>query len=401
MEFDQATSLFLAIFVFLVGAYLVRKVGFLNRFSIPAPVVGGLLFALLIFFLHETNIATITMDTSLEELFMLVFFTTVGLGASFTLIKLGGKLLIIYLFFAGVLSLVQNTLGVALASLLGIHPLLGLMASSPAMIGGHGGAAAFGETIEGLGVDGALTVGIASATLGLVAGGLVGGPVASYLINKHNLKHKPDENLDSEPIQKQLVEKKQKYTTLDFLLYLGIITFSMALGSYLGDTFTELTGFVLPSYVGAMFIAVIVRSVIDYTQNKTSFNFDTSLNDSIGAVALGIFLAMALMSIQLWEIVDLALPLVLIVSMHVLFIIFYVIFVVYRMLGKNYDSAVMANGMLGHGLGATPTAMANMDTVTQKFGPSRTAFLIVPIVGAFLIDVINIPIIVFYINYFS
>src|SRR5699024_6205988 len=146
--------------------------------SIPAPVVGGLLFSLIIFLLHEFEIATIAMDTSLEELFMLVFFTTVGLGASFTLIKKGGKLLIIYLLAAGFLSLVQNTLGISLAALLGIEPLLGLMASSPALIGGHGGATAFGETIVGVGVDGALTVGIAAATLGLVAGGLVGGPVA-------------------------------------------------------------------------------------------------------------------------------------------------------------------------------------------------------------------------------
>lgn len=398
MEFNQVTSLFLSIIVFLIGAYLVKKVGFLDKFSIPAPVVGGFIFSLVIYGLHATGIITITLDTSLQNLFMLVFFTTVGLGASFKLIKLGGKLLITYLLAAGFLSLVQNTIGVTIASILNIHPLLGLMASSPAMIGGHGGAAAFGETIEGLGVEGAVTVGIAAATLGLVAGGLIGGPVARFMLNKHDLKGREEEFNNSDISTKR---DKKPITTTEFFIYLGIITFSMSLGAYLGDTFSQLTGFVLPNYVGAMFVAIIVRSLLDATQDKISFDFDVTFNDAIGSVALGIFLAMALMSIQLWELVDLALPILLIVSINIIFIILYVIFIVFRVLGKDYDAVVMINGMIGHGLGATPTGMANMDTITKKFGSSRTAFLIVPIVGAFLVDTINIPIIVFFINLFS
>ncbi|MFD2831250.1 sodium/glutamate symporter [Corticicoccus populi] len=398
MEFNQVTSLFLAVLVFLIGAYLVKHIKLLDRFSIPAPVAGGLVFALLIFVMHASGIITITLDTSLQNLFMLVFFTTVGLGASVRLIRMGGKLLIIYLLAAGFLSLVQNTMGVTIASLLGIHPLLGLMASSPAMIGGHGGAAAFGATVEGLGVDGAVAVGIAAATLGLVAGGLVGGPVARYLLNKHHLKGEVQNDIDAHTFNEA---RGKKVSTTQFFVYLGIITFSMALGTFIGDRFSELTGFVLPDYVGAMLIAVLIRSLIDAGQERISFEFDTTLNDSIGGVSLGIFLAMALMSIKLWELADLALPILLIVSMHVLFIILYVIFIVYRVLGRNYDAVVMLNGMIGHGLGATPTAMANMDALTKKFGESRTAFLIVPIVGAFLIDTINIPIIVFFINLFG
>src|SRR5699024_363742 len=203
-------------------------------------------------------------------------------GASFKLIKLGGKLLIIYLLAAGFLSLVQNLLGVSLATLLGIHPLLGLMASSPAMIGGHGGAAAFGETIEGLGVEGAVTVGIAAATLGLVAGGIVGGPVARFLLNKHNLK-----GVDIEEPSNHSSDYKtdrNKITTTTFFLYLGIITFSMTVGSFLGGYFSEITGFVLPNYVGAMFVAIIVRSILDYSQNLINFDFDPAFNDSIGSV---------------------------------------------------------------------------------------------------------------------
>jgi ESS family glutamate:Na+ symporter len=398
VEINQVTSLFLAVLVFLLGAYLVKKIKILDRFSIPAPVVGGLILAVLVYILHATGVVTIVLDTSLQNLFMLVFFTTVGLGASIRLIRLGGKLLLIYLLAAGVLSLVQNTMGVTIANLLGIHPLLGLMASSPAMIGGHGGAAAFGATIEGLGVDGAVTVGIAAATLGLVAGGLVGGPVARYLLKKNHLKGQQGE--DYTESTSNSVEKKRASTT-EFFIYLCIITFSMALGTFLGDTFSNLTGFVLPDYVGAMLVAILLRSLIDVNQDRISFEFDTTLNDSIGGVSLGIFLAMALMSIKLWELADLALPILLIVMMHVLFIVLYTIFVVYRVLGKNYDAVVMLNGMIGHGLGATPTAMANMDALTKKFGESRTAFLIVPVVGAFLIDTINIPIIVFFINLFG
>src|SRR5699024_3708435 len=306
MEFNQVTSLFLAIVVLLLAPYLVKKIKVLDHYSIPAPVIGELLFSLLVFILHSFYLVTIAVDTSLQTLFMLVFFTTAGLGASFKLIKLGGKLIIIYLLAAGFLSLVQNLLGVSLATLLGIHPLLGLMASSPAMIGGHGGAAAFGSTIEGLGIEGAVTVGIAAATLGLVAGGIVGGPVARFLLKKHNLKGSDDIQEQNEILED--VNTKKEVTTSDFFVYLGIITFSMAVGSYLGDTFSNLTGFVLPNYVGAMIVAIIVRSLLDHFNGKIKFDFKPSMNDAIGTVALGIFLAMAMMSIQLWELADLALP---------------------------------------------------------------------------------------------
>ena len=400
MELTLTTSLFLAVMVYLIGAYLVKKINFLDKYSIPAPVVGGLIFALLTLLLHSTEIITITVDTSLQSLFMIIFFTTVGLGASFKLIKLGGKLLIIYLLAASVLSVVQNTLGVSIASLLGIDPLLGLMASSPAMIGGHGGAAAFGETIDGLGVQGATTVGIAAATLGLLAGGIFGGPVARFMINRHNLKGDTPK-FDSEEFDFSFGREESKLTIDQFFIYLALITFAMAAGTYLGGLFSDLTGVILPDYVGAMFVAIIVRTLLDATQDKVSFDFDTTFNDKIGSVSLGLFLSMALMSIKLWELADLALPILLIVSVHVIFIILYTMFIVYRLLGKNYDAVVMINGMIGHGLGATPTAMANMDAVTKKFGDSKTAFLIVPIVGAFLIDIVNIPVIVFFINLFS
>ncbi|MFC5590008.1 sodium/glutamate symporter [Sporosarcina soli] len=393
IELNQITTLFLAVALYLLGMALVNRIGFLNRFLIPAPVVGGLIFAILALVLKTTGIVEITLDTSLQSLFMIAFFTTVGLGASFKLIKLGGKLLVIYLLLCGVTVFLQNVIGVSFAQLFGIDPLLGVMAGAVSMNGGHGGAAAYGQTIEGLGVSSALTIGMAAATLGLICGSLTGGPVARYLIKKHDLKPASGEieeyvEKDEKPIQER-----------SFMIQVALITFSMAVGTYLGDLFTNVTGFVLPSYIGAMFVAVIVRNLADRFIKGTVNMKEINL---IGDVSLAIFLSMALMSIKLWEVADLALPLIGIILIQVIVIVLYAIFVMFRMLGKDYDAAVMISGFLGHGLGATPNAMANMSATVSKYGPSRTAFLVVPIVGAFLIDVVfSAPIIIATINLFK
>lgn len=393
IAFNQITTVFLAVALFALGTYLINKVGFLKRFCIPAPVVGGLLFAAIATLLKTTGTLEISLDTSLQSLFMITFFTTVGLGASFKLVKLGGKLLIIYWLACGVLALMQNVIGVSLASLMGIHPLIGMMAGAVSMEGGHGSAAAFGQTLEDLGISSAMTIGAAAATCGLVAGGLIGGPVVKYLVNKHNLK--PD---DQETAEVEFENRNEQITTDSFFTQILLITFSMAAGTYVGTLFSEATGFVLPGYVGAMFVAVLVRNIMDKIKPNAVNMKSISL---IGDVTLGIFLSMALMSVKLWEIADLALPLFVIVFVQVLFIVVFSIFVLFKLFGKNYDAAVMVAGFVGHGLGATPNAMANMSAVTQRFGPSKKAFLIVPIVGAFLIDVFGIPIIITTINLFK
>jgi ESS family glutamate:Na+ symporter len=390
---NQVTTLFLAIALLTLGMLLVKKVGFLKKFCIPAPVVGGLLFAIFATVFKSLGWLEITLDTSLQSLFMLTFFTTVGLGASFKLIKLGGKLLVIYWLACGFLALAQNTIGVSMAYLFDLHPLIGMMAGAVSMEGGHGAATAFGQTIEDLGIQSALSIGIAAATFGLVAGGLVGGPTVKYLISKHNLK--PSEIDDG--IGMPVGETEKPIQTDAFFTQILLITLCMALGTYLGDLFSAATGFVLPGYVGAMFVAVIVRNIMDKLNPKT---VDMKSIGLISDVSLGIFLSMALMSIKLWEVADLALPLLIIVFVQVVFIVLFGIFVLFRLLGKNYDAAIMVAGFTGHGLGATPNAMANMAAVTERFGPSRTAFLIVPIVGAFLIDVFAIPIIITTINLF-
>ncbi|MFL1997492.1 sodium/glutamate symporter [Lysinibacillus irui] len=393
IEINQITTVFLAVALFALGSFLINKIGFLKRFCIPAPVVGGLLFAALATILKTTGVIEISLDTSLQSLFMITFFTTIGLGASFKLVKLGGKLLIIYWLACGFLALMQNVIGVSLTSLMGIHPLIGMMAGAVSMEGGHGAAAAFGQTLEDLGISSAMTIGAAAATCGLVAGGLIGGPIVKYLVGKYNLT--PDEQ-ESEEIDYE--NKQEQITSESFFTQVLLITFCMAVGTYVGTLFSEATGFVLPGYVGAMFVAVLVRNIMDKFKPEAINMKSISL---IGDVTLGIFLSMALMSIKLWEIADLALPLFIIVFAQVFFIVVFSTFVLFKLLGKNYDAAVMVAGFAGHGLGATPNAMANMSAVVQRFGPSKKAFLVVPIVGAFLIDVFGIPIIITTINLFK
>lgn len=392
MELNPISTLCVAVLMFLLGDVLVNRVDVLNRFCIPAPVVGGLIFAIAVTLLKSSGVLSIVLDTSLQSLFMVAFFTTIGLGASFKLIRLGGKLLVIYWLMCGFLALAQNAIGVSLASLMGIHPLIGVMAGAVSMEGGHGAAAAYGQTIESLGIASAVTIGLAAATFGLVSGGLVGGPVAQYLIRKHGLTPSPDES------EEFVKAEKQEVAYHSFMVQIFLITICMAVGVFLGDLFSRWTGFVLPGYVGAMFTAVVLRNLIDRLRPAAINMHEINL---IGDVCLAVFLSMALMSIKLWELADLALPLLVIVFAQVVFIVALAVFVMFRLLGRNFDAAVMISGFLGHGLGATPNAMANMGAITEKFGPSRKAFLIVPIVGAFLIDVFGMPVIITTINLFK
>ncbi|GEK33004.1 sodium/glutamate symporter [Kurthia sibirica] len=391
-EIDQITTLFIAVAMFILGTFTVNKVKLLNKFCIPAPVVGGLIFAAIATLLKATGVVELSLDTSLQSIFMITFFTTVGLGASFALVRLGGKILIIYWIACGFLALVQNIIGVSLAKVFHLDPLLGVMAGAVSMEGGHGSAAAYGATIEGMGINSAVSIGMAAATVGLVAGALIGGPAVKYLIKKHNLK--PNEGKS----EKYVEVYEHPVTEKSFMNQVFLITLSMAIGTYVGQFFSDLTGFVLPAYVGAMFVAVIVRNVMD--RIKPDFINMREIN-LIGDISLGIFLSMALMSIKLWEVADLALPIFVIVFVQVVFIFLFGVFVLFRFIGKDYDAAVMISGFLGHGLGATPNAMANMSAIVKKYGPSQKAFLIVPIVGAFLIDVFGMPIIITTINLFK
>lgn len=397
LNVDMVATLAIAILLLLLGYSLRKKVSFFEKFCIPAPVIGGLLFAVLALILKQGNIVTLKMETTFQSPFMIAFFTTVGLGASFGLVKKGGLPLIIYWLLCGFLAVSQNVIGFIFAKLTGIHPLLGIMAGAVSMEGGHGAAAAFGPTVEALGVQGATTVAVAAATFGLISGGLIGGPIARYLIDKHQLK--PDTS-DRETIEtfEQIAgtSETSKITSHSIMIHMAVITVCMTLGSMAAGWFAKVTGQVLPGYVGAMFLAVLFRNLNDRIH---LVHLDLYTIDLIGNVSLGIFLSMALMTLKLWELFDLAIPMFIILAAQVTFIIVFTIFICFRLLGKNFDAAIMSAGMAGHGLGATPNAIANMGAVTEKYGPSPRAFMIVPLVGAFLIDLIALPNIVWFINF--
>ncbi|OLS07809.1 sodium:glutamate symporter [Staphylococcus epidermidis] len=401
IELDAITTLCLACILYLIGQTIINHVSILRKICIPAPVIGGLIFVILVAVLDSFNIVKIKLDASfIQDFFMLAFFTTIGLGASLKLFKVGGKVMLLYFMFCGIMAFCQNVIGISLAKLLNIKPLLGLTAGSMSMEGGHGNAAAYGKTIQDMGIDSAVTAALAAATLGLVFGGLIGGPVVKFLIKRYNLK--PEHSDDSfknygEVDYNQSLHEKYKPTQIFFIQF-TILVFCMALGTYIGNTFTDLTNVNIPMYVGSMFVAVFVRNISE----AAGFNIvDLKINEQIGDISLGIFLSLALMSIQLTEIYSLALPLIIIVLVQVVFMILFSIFVLFRGLGKDYDAAVMVGGFIGHGLGATPNAMANLDVITKKYGNSPKAYLVVPIVGAFLIDLIGVIIVMGFIQFFQ
>lgn len=397
LNIDMVSTLTIAVLLLILGYYIRNNMKFFDRFCIPAPVIGGLIFSIMNLIIKQSTGLNINMDTTFQSPFMIVFFTTVGLGGSLSLVKKGGIPLIIYWFLCGGMAVLQNIIGVSVAKLVGIHPLLGVMAGAVSMEGGHGAAAAFGPTVEEMGVAGAKTVALASATFGLIAGGLLGGPVAKSLIDKNNLKPTMESDFYSKQVEAENCSSSE-ITSHSVIVQIAVITLCMTVGSILSDWFTNKTGQVLPGYVGAMLVAVIFRNIND---NLGLIKIDFKIVNLIGDISLGIFLSMALMTLELWELKDLGGPMLVILLVQVIFMVFYAGFLAFRLLGKDFDAAIISAGLIGHGLGATPNAVANMSSVTEKYGPSPKAFLVVPLVGAFLIDIFAIPSIVWFINFFK
>lgn len=400
LHLDSLSTLFLTVLCLLLGLFLKNRLSWLQKFCIPAPVIGGFIVSIVIWMLRSFELATFSFDTSIQSFLMVAFFTTVGIDGSFRILKSGGKLLLIYLCICWFLALFQNTFGVGIALSLGADPILGVMAGAVSLTGGHGGAAAFGGMAEGLGHSSAAVAAIAAATFGLIAGSILGGPVARFLIKRHNVKIEAiddAQNLPNEP--KTLANAIKEIDVTAFLKVLAIILGIMVVGRIASEQFTEWTGFSLPSYVGAMIIAIIVRNVNDAAG---VVNLHQKSIDLISGVSLGLFLTMAMMSLKIWELSDIALPLLIILLLQVIFIVLFAVFFVFRVLGKNYDAAVMCAGLMGHGLGATPNAMANMTSVCDHYKVISTrALMIVPLSGAVLIDIVSIPYHTYLINYFS
>ena len=396
INLNSTTTLALAALLLIMGYSINKRVTILNKYCIPAPVVGGFLFMFLTWLGHISSTFKFNFENIFQSTFMLAFFTTVGLGASFSLLKKGGKLLIIYWLTCGIISIFQNTIGIVISKITGLEAPYALLSSAISMIGGHGAALAYGGTFAKMGYESAPLVGAAAATFGLITAVLIGGPLGRRLIEKNNLRPDNNENFD-QSVTEINTDKGVKLSDLDIIKNVVVILLCMAIGSYISTLIGKLIKMDFPSYVGSMFVAVIVRNINEKTH---TYNFNFSLVDGIGNVMLNLYLSLALMTLKLWELSGLIGGVLLVVACQVIFMIIIAYFVVFRILGSNYDAAVMCSGLCGHGLGATPSAIVNMTAINEKYGMSRKAMMIVPIVGAFLVDIIYQPATVWFIKTF-
>lgn len=410
LTFNAFYTLIAAVIVLLLGRFLVNKIAFLKRYNIPEPVAGGLVAAILSLVVHSIWGFSISTSAQLQTSFMLIFFASIGLSANFAKLKEGGVGLVVFLVAVSTFIVLQNAVGMSLATLLGLDPLIGLIAGSITLTGGHGTAGAWGEILETQhGIQGALALGMASATFGLIIGGIIGGPLAKLLINRHNISaprtqeqiaqsdETPLTDINSTeyvpfeyPHRVRLITADNAITTLG--LFAACLAFADFMTAYSKGTFFE-----LPTFVWALAGGVILRNVLEGIFKIQIF--DRAI-DVFGNASLSLYLAMALLSLKLWQLADLAGPLVVILGAQTLTMALYAAFVTFRVMGKNYDAAVLAAGHCGFGMGATPTAVANMQAITNMYGPSHKAFLIVPLCGAFFVDLINATVIQLILKFF-
>jgi ESS family glutamate:Na+ symporter len=391
LQLDFYGTLVAASLVLLLGRGLVSRVGFLRAYNIPEPVAGGLLVALGLLGLRLLDIE-VRFDTTLQTPLMLAFFATIGLSADFASLKKGGRVVGIFVLAVTGLLVIQNAMGIGLATALGLDPLMGLLTGSITLAGGHGTGAAWGALFsEKYGLASASELAMASATFGLVLGGLIGGPVARLLIKRVQTPGL-EQAVPRLPKGFEQPNKERSITPFSFIETLALIAISLLAGNLLNGMLRE-TAFELPTFVCVLFVGVLLRNGLSALGLYQVFEREVSV---LGNVSLSLFLAIALMSLKLWDLAALALPFFLILAAQTLVMALYAIFVTFRVMGSNYDAAVLAAGHCGFGLGATPTAIANMQAVTQRYGPSQIAFLVVPMVGAFFIDIINVIVIKLY-----
>lgn len=388
---DMYQTIAVAVVVLILGAFLKRKISFLEKFCIPAPVIGGLIFAIFTLICYSTGILEIDFDDTLKEVCMVFFFTSVGFQANLKVLKSGGKPLLIFLVLVIVLIITQNFTAIGLANLLGLDSLTGMTTGSIPMVGGHGTAGAFGPVLEDFGISGATTVCTAAATFGLIAGSLMGGPIGNRLIKKHNLLETIKNDDDT-----LLVEEEEKHER-HFSMYAPAV-FQLIIAVGIGTIFSKLlslTGMTFPIYIGAMIAAAIMRNIGEYTGKITIHMGE--IND-LGGICLSLFLGIAMITLKLWQLADLALPLVILLAGQTVLMFLFSYIVVFNVMGRNYDAAVLAAGTCGFGMGATPNAMANMQAICEKYEPSVKAYLIIPIVGSLFADFLNSLTITFFIN---
>ncbi|AWV08143.1 sodium/glutamate symporter [Marilutibacter maris] len=404
LELDATQTLALAGLSLFVGHALCRRIPVLAHYNIPAPVVGGLLLALASLFAHGMDVTLFSLDTSLQTPLMVAFFTAIGTHASLSLLRVSGRQVMIFLALAGAFTVIQNLTGIAIASLFGLSPLFGVLAGSTTMAGGPATGLAFAPLFQEAGVAGAQSVAITAAMAGIICGGLLGGPVATLLMRRHGL-HAPGGDGSgatgapaSAPSHDTAVgAASAQMREAHALRSVVWILLAMWLGAWISKGFGAI-GLTLPAYVGAMLVGALMRNVDDRTG---WLKLSAPTIEVIGNVCLAMFLALALMNLKLWELAGLALPLLAILVAQALLVTLFAAGLVYRVMGRDYDAAVMGGGFVGFMLGTTANAMAVMQTLVQRYGMAPRAFLVAPLVGAFFIDFANALVITGFLNFWK
>ena len=417
IELDMIQTAGIGALALIVGMVLTRRVAFLQKFCVPSPVSGGIIFSLITLPLYGWFDIEVSFDGTLKDVFMLAFFTSVGFQSDLKVLKQGGKLLVIMLVLLVVIIALQNLMPMGITRLMGVDPVIGMAAGSISMTGGHGTAGGFASVLEGMGLEGAGTIGMAAATFGLIAGSMIGGPLAERIIRTkltHEQVQPKDDEIDPamagiESDEASPTGRKKRISTneQEFQQYAKAfycIFLVMGGGTILGWLFTK-TGITFPTYFGALILAAITRNTIGFVSYKDEGKWEKAekLLDmeriiSVGNICLSFFLGMAMISLKLWELQSLALPLIVILVSQVVMMAMFVYIVAFPLLGRDYDAAVLCAGMCGFGLGATPNAMANMSAVCYKYRYTVKPFLIVPIIGAMFADLINTGIISLFLN---
>ena len=396
LELDAVQSIALAGVALFLGYGLCRAIPVLGRYNLPPPVIGGLVFALAAWVAHARGAQLFALDTSLQTPLMIAFFTTVGFNASFWLLKISGRQVLVFLLLASVFAVVQNLLGIAVAMGFGLHPLFGVLAGSATLTGGPATGLAFAPLFEQAGVTGAASIAVAAAMAGIVCGGLIGGPVATILIRRHGLvsSQPQDHQAPSEDRSVDVAtESQREHAALKSVV---VILVAMWLGAWVGEWISA-SGITLPAYVGAMLVGAAIRNLDDRTG---WLQLSVPTTDLVGIVCLSLFLSLALMNLKLWELAGLALPLLVNLGLQAALVSVFCV-VVLRAMGRDYDAAVMGGGFIGFMLGTTANAMAVMRTLVERYGAAPRAFLVAPLVGAFFIDFTNALIITGFLNFWD
>ena len=398
IKMDMIQTVGLAVVILIIGRFLRKKVKFFETYCIPSPVIGGFLFAIINLFLRQMNLIIFEFDNTLQSFFMTLFFTSIGFNASWRLLKIGGRKVIMFLIVSIILVILQNILAVGIGYATGVDPLIALLTGSTAMTGGHGTAAAMAPIVEELGHTGAKSVAIAAATFGLIAGSSLGGPLANRLIKGKNLEVVAEE-VDNEQVRNDEFLFNNDVKKLDgesFAKAFFIILLAMFIGSYVSTFLNQFLKF--PSYIGPMIVAAILRNISDHT---TKFDLHYEEVHILEDVSLNLFLGMAMISLKLWELSSVAGQLAVLLLAQAVLAWIFIYFITFKLMGSNYDAAVLSAGHAGFGLGATPNGIANMQSVCDKYKYSHIAFFVMPIVGALFIDFFNVAIISGFFSFLS